>query len=53
MCYSPYGPPNVPLDRYQGGLGCHYFVRWMVEGPWTYIMDDFGNAVPINAQSVR
>lgn len=40
-----------PLDRnYSTGT---YWVRYMEHGAWVYLMDDFGNAVPINTQTVR
>lgn len=47
MPYSPYHTGYNPINKdYQSIFGS-YCVKHMCDGPWTYIMDDFGDAVPI------
>lgn len=42
MYHTGYNPLT---KNYRSQLGC-YDVEYMCEESWTYIMDDFGNAVP-------
>lgn len=44
--YNPYHTGYNKLTRnHRSSLGC-YDVEHMCEGAWSYIMDDFGNAIP-------
>lgn len=48
MCYHT---GYNPLTRnYKSLFGC-YDVNYMCEEDWSYIMDDFGNAVPVPTDS--
>lgn len=51
MCYSPYHRGYNPLIRNHKSWFGAYEVTFMSEGPWSYIMDDFGNAVPVPTNS--
>jgi len=45
--YSPYHKGYNHLTRNHRSVFGSYDVEFMCEGAWSYIMDDFGNAIEI------